>query len=247
VKTGIIVQARMGSTRLPGKIMINIAGKTVLEHLIERLKICKKINEIIIATTTLSNDSIVAKTAEENGVKFFRGSEEDVLSRYYFAAKENDLDVIARVTADCPLIDPFVIDELMSFYEKNNYDFVTNVNTDVNKRTYPRGLDTEIFSMSVLEKAYCEAKETYQREHVTPYLYENCKNIFFYINDINYSKYRWTLDTQDDLELITKVYSYLYKGKHDFFLKKIIALFEERQELFKINEHVEQKKIKQTN
>lgn len=244
MKTGIVVQARMGSTRLPGKIMTNIAGKTALEHLIERLKICKKINEIIIATTILSSDSIVAETAEKSGVKSFRGSEEDVLSRYYFAAKENELDAIVRVTADCPLIDPMIIDELMSFYEENNYDFVTNVNIDVSKRTYPRGLDTEIFSIAALEKAYAEAKEKYQREHVTPYLYENCKNIFFYKNDINYSKYRWTLDTWDDLELLTKVYSYLYKGKHDFFLKEIIALFEERQELIKINEHVEQKKIK---
>ena len=180
MKIGAIIQARMGSTRLPEKVMKNLQGKTVLEHVIERVKQSKLIDEIIIATTTHERDAVIEAEALRCGVKSFRGSEDDVLSRYYYAAKENNIDVVVRITSDCPLIDPEIIDNIVIFYENNNYDIVTNAGSDVANRTYPRGLDVEIFSFDILENAYNNASEKYQREHVTPYIYEVTQNRFYY-------------------------------------------------------------------
>jgi spore coat polysaccharide biosynthesis protein SpsF len=242
-KVVCIIQARMGSTRLPGKVMKYLFGKTVLSHVIERVKQSKRIDEIIIATSTLEHDEIIAKKAEKCGVKYFRGNEDDVLSRYYYAAKENNADIVVRITSDCPLIDPIIIDNLIKYYKENNYDIVTNAGIDLAKRTFPRGLDTEVFSFKVLEEAFNNAKESYQREHVTPYIYENSNKIYYYKNNIDYSSYRWTLDTEEDYKLIQEIYGHLYKGEHDFYMEDILKLFEEKPELKKINEHIEQKKI----
>jgi len=148
-----------------------------------------------------------------------------------------------RITSDCPLIDPYIIDKTISYYLENNYDLVTNAGLDLSQRTYPRGLDVEVFSFDILKAAYEKAKESHQREHVTPYVYENSKNIFYYKNDIDYSKHRWTLDTEEDFELIKKIYLELYKGKHDFYFEDILKLFEIIPQLFDINKHIEQKKV----
>lgn len=238
-----IIQARMGSTRLPGKVMLDLCGETVLGHVIERVKKVENIDEIVVATTTKEDDSIIVEEALKYGVKVFRGSEEDVLSRYYYAAKENEADVVVRITSDCPLIDPEIVDEMLnkfkSLYKKNEVDYLSNTLD----RTFPRGLDTEVFSFKQLEVAYSKAKEKYQREHVTPFIYENSNNIFYYKNDIDYSKYRWTLDTKEDFELISKIYEELYKEQHDFYLNDIIELFRIKPELFNINSHIEQKKL----
>ena len=244
MKIGAIIQARMGSTRLPEKVMKELFGKTVLEHVIERVGQSKCVDEIIIATTVEDRDSIIFDEAIKCGAKAFKGSENDVLSRYYFAAKENNLDVIVRVTSDCPLIDPLILDEMIEFYLNNEFDIVTNAGSDVLNRTFPRGLDTEIFSFQVLEDTFINAKENYQREHVTPYIYETSECKEYFMNEINYSKYRWTLDTDEDFKLISDVYNYLYHGKHDFYFQDIIKLFESRPELYDINAHIEQKKIK---
>jgi spore coat polysaccharide biosynthesis protein SpsF len=237
-----IIQARMGSSRLPNKVMKSICGKTVLEHVIERVGQCKEIDDIIIATTTFDRDNVIADEALRCGVKYFRGSEDDVLSRYYYAAEEYKADIIVRITSDCPLIDPAISDNVIKFYRNNKYDIVTNAGIDLSQRTYPRGLDTEVFSFKVLEAAFKNATKGYQREHVTPYIYENCKKAY-YKNPIDFSRYRWTLDTDDDLKLIDSVYKYLYKGKHNFYFNDIIELMDKHPELAKINEHVEQKKI----
>jgi spore coat polysaccharide biosynthesis protein SpsF len=157
MKIGAIIQARMGSTRLPGKVMLKIKDKTVLGHVVERVKQSKLINEIIIATTINESDDIIVKESLNLGLKVFRGDENDVLSRYYFAAKENAIDLIVRITSDCPLIDSKIVDEVISYYISNNYDIVTNAGNDFNERTYPRGLDVEIFSFDVLEKAHYKA------------------------------------------------------------------------------------------
>lgn len=244
MKIGAVIQARMGSTRLPEKVMKKIAKKTVLEHVIERVKQSDLIDEIIIATTIHERDDAIEAEALRCGVKITRGSEEDVLSRYYSAAKENNLDVIVRITSDCPLIDPRVLDEVIGYYMKYDYDIVSNAGSDISNRTYPRGLDTEVFSFKVLENAFNNATEKYQREHVTPYIYEKSESIFYYKNDTDYSKYRWTLDTDEDFELISEVYKHMYNGKHDFYMKDIIELFERNPQLYNINAHVEQKKIK---
>jgi spore coat polysaccharide biosynthesis protein SpsF len=244
MKIGAIIQARMGSTRLPQKVMKDLEGKTILEHVIERVKQSKLINEIIIATTTHECDSVIESEALKCGVKVFRGSEDDVLARYYCAAKANDLDIVVRITSDCPLIDSKVIDEVIQCYFDNNYEIITNAGSDLENRTYPRGLDVEVFSLELLKNAFDNATKKYQREHVTPYIYETTENGFFYKNEIDYSEYRWTLDTEEDFELIKAIYRELYKGKHDFFLNDIISLVIKQPNLKMINDHIEQKKIK---
>lgn len=244
MKVGAIIQARTGSSRLPEKVMKDLDGKTVLAHVIERVRQSNRIDEIVIATTVEPEDAVIEKEAIKMGVRVFRGSEADVLSRYYYAAKENHIDVVVRITSDCPLIDPQVIDEIVSFYMANHYTIVSNGGSELSNRTYPRGLDTEVFSFESLEQAFLEAKELYQREHVTPYIYEKGKEQYYYKNKVDYSKYRWTLDTKEDWELISEIYKHLYRGKHDFYLEDIIELFDRMPELYEINAHIEQKKLK---
>ena len=222
--------------------MLDLCGKPVIQHVIERISQSKEIDDIVIATTTLEQDKIIVKEAERNCVKWFRGSEEDVLSRYYHAAKENNLEIVVRVTSDCPLIDPYVTDNIVRYFKENKHDIVTNASADLRTRTYPRGLDTEVFSFKALEDAFNNAREKYQREHVTPYLYENANSIYYYKDITDYSKYRWTLDTEEDLELIRTIYKYLYKGEHNFYYRDIIKLLEVYPEIAKLNETVEQKK-----
>jgi spore coat polysaccharide biosynthesis protein SpsF len=245
-KVGCIIQARMGSTRLPGKVMKELQGKSVLYHVIQRVKQSKLIDEIIIATTNHKRDEVIVDEAKANDVNFFRGSEEDVLSRYYYSAVEFGLDAIVRITSDCPLVDPFVIDEVVNFYLNNNYVLVTNGGVGENDRTYPRGLDTAIFSFDVLKDAHENATQKYQREHVTPYIYENFPDeIYRYKNERDLSEYRLTLDTPEDYELIKKIYEKLYEGKHDFYLDDIIDFLEKNPGLKTINENIKQKKVKE--
>lgn len=243
MKIGAIIQARMGSSRLSGKVMIEIKGKTVLQHVIERVSKSKMIDEIIIATTVHDRDDIIENEALRCGVKVFRGSEDDVLSRYYYASKENILDIVVRITSDCPLIDPEIIDAVVSSYKNGDYDIATNAGIDVDQRTFPRGLDLEVFSFEVLKETFRNAKQKYHREHVSPHIYENSKKIFVYKNDVDYSKHRWTLDLDDDLKLIEEIYERLYVNQHNFGLKEILEVFESNRELFEINSHIEQKKI----
>ncbi|MGV8145773.1 MAG: cytidylyltransferase domain-containing protein [Alkaliphilus sp.] len=242
-KTSAIIQARMGSTRLPEKIMKRLLGKTVLEHVILRVSKAKKIDEVIIATTIDEKDDAIVREAKRLGVVFYRGSEENVLARYYQAAKENNVDIVVRITSDCPLIDSNIIDGVIGFYKNNNYDIVTNAGINLEERTYPRGLDLEVFSFKILQNTYKKATKMHQREHVTPYIYETSSNIYYYKNEKNYSKHRWTLDTEEDWQLILKIYKHLYKGQHDFNYEDIIRVFDENPELIKINEHIEQKKL----
>ncbi|WP_434303281.1 cytidylyltransferase domain-containing protein [Clostridium botulinum] len=239
----VIVQARMGSTRLQGKVLKKICGKTVLEHDIDRLRRIKNIDKIIIATTTLEKDNVIIKECERLRVKYFRGSEEDVLSRYYYAAKENNADVVVRVTSDCPLIDPQVSENIIEFYldNKDKYDYVSNTID----RTYPRGLDTEVFSFESLEKAFKESKLQRDREHVTPYIWDNPQifKLAQYKNDKDYSNLRWTLDTEEDFILIKEIYKELYNGEHAFYFEDILKLVKQRSELLEINKNVKQKSI----
>lgn len=243
MKVVCIIQARVGSTRLPAKVIMDICGKTVLEHDIDRLKEAKEINQIIIATTDRDGDIKIKKEADRLGVVCFRGSEEDVLSRYYLAAKESNADIIIRVTSDCPLIDPNIIDDMIKFYKKNNYEVVTNTGLDIENRTFPRGLDAEIFSFRALENAHLNATEKYQKEHVTPYIYQNNELIYIYKNDIDYSRYRLTLDTVEDFEVIEKIYKHFYKINKSFYLNDIVNFMNNNPEIYEINKHIEQKKI----
>ena len=244
MKTVAIIQARMGSTRLSGKVMKNLLGKTVLAHVIERVKQSKHIDDIVIATTVSENDGVIEEEAIRCGVNCYRGSEDDVLSRYYLAAKENKADIIVRITSDCPLIDPMVTDKVIEYYKTHDYPYVSNGDPDPSLITYPRGLDTEVFSYEGLEEAYLNAKKPYQREHVTPYLYEDGKRLYHLKNDKNYSKCRWTLDTEADWKLISKIYEYLYKGIHNFYMEDVVRLMDEHPELYDINKDIKQKDYK---
>lgn len=239
-----IIQTRIGSTRLPGKVLKKICNKTVLEHDIDRLKRVKNIDKIVIATTILEKDNLIVEEADRLGIAYYRGSEEDVLSRYYYAAKENKADIVVRVTSDCPLIDSAITGQIIQYYLDNRekYDYVSNTID----RTYPRGLDTEVFSFKALEKAFNEATSQRDREHVTPYIWDNPNlfKILQYRGEVDYSDLRWTLDTTEDFELINRIYTSLYPQKcNEFAMKDIIELYEKYPELHNINNTIEQKKV----
>ena len=232
----------MSSTRLPGKVMKLVMGKTLLEHLIDRLKQVKSADEIIIATTTKAVDDIIVETADRLGVKVFRGSENDVLERYYLAAKQSGLDTVVRITSDCPVMDPKVVDQCVSFFfEKQPVDYISNCT----KRSFPVGLDVEVFSFEALQRAFNEAKEWPEREHVAPYIYRHPEKfkLAFLECEEDMSGLRWTVDTKEDLELIQKIYEKLYPRDRMFGFKEMLELFKKEPELKKINEKVHQKKV----
>lgn len=238
-----IVQARVGSSRLPGKVLKKICGKTVLEHDINRLKLASRIDEIVIATTIEAQDNQIVEEAKRLGVKYFRGSENDVLSRYYYAAKENNADIVVRVTSDCPCIDYNILDNMIEMFIEQNgsVDYVSNTI----ERTYPRGYDGEVFSFEALEKAFNNAEKCYEREHVTPYLYDLNNNfkILQYKNCHDYSKYRVTLDTKEDFQVIESIYEALFKNEVYFSLNDVIDFLEKNPEIATINEKIKQKKL----
>lgn len=242
MKVTAIIQARMGSTRLPGKILKKVNGKPLLFYQLERIKGSKLIDEIVIATTTNHQDNEIVSFCEQYGVSYYRGSETDVLSRYFNAAVKFNADIIVRLTSDCPIIDVEVVDKTIQYFLELDYcDYVSNTL----ERTFPRGLDTEVFSYIALEKAYKEAYLERDREHVTPYFYSN-QNIFVVgslKNNINYSKYRLTVDTEEDFELIKLIINALFSKKPNFTLIDIVKLMEKNPQWFNINSHIEQKKL----
>lgn len=236
-----IIQARMGSTRLPGKVMKKIFGKSILEHVVRRTSACEGINNIVIATTALEQDQVIVEEAKRLGVDVFCGAEHDVLDRYYQAAIKYKADSIMRITSDCPIIDAAILSKMITIYHNSDFDYVSNTL----KRSFPRGLDAEIFSMESLKNAYQNADNEELKEHVTPYIYLNPDqfSIYHYESKEDYSMYRWTLDTEEDWILINKIYESLYVEGELFSWKKGIELMNQKPELPKINLHVEQKKI----
>lgn len=238
-----IIQARMGSTRLPGKILKKVNGKPLLLHQINRLNRSQIIDQLVIATTTEQQDNIIEQFCREHEILYYRGSENDVLARYYEASEKFGGDVIVRLTSDCPIIDPVVVDATIQYYldHKDMYDYVSNTI----ERTYPRGLDTEVFSKKALNTAYLEACLSRDREHVTSYIYTNPKQ--FYIGSFkgnkDYSRYRWTVDTNEDFQLVCLILEYFKEREESFLLEEAIQLMQENPTWFDINAHIEQKKI----
>lgn len=241
MKTVIICQARMTSTRLPGKVLLKILGKPLLEYQIERMKRVTLADEIIIATTLNNTDDPIVSLSEKLKISYSRGPEEDVLKRYYLAAAECKADLIIRVTSDCPLLDPGIIDQTIKYYKNNDFDYVSNMLT----RSYPRGLDCEVFSMEALTMAHNEAYQKSDREHVTPYIYNNPDKfkISGIESDTDYSHHRWTVDTKDDFLLIKTIYEKILSEKEDFTWLDCIELMKKYPKLQEINAHIEQKKI----
>jgi spore coat polysaccharide biosynthesis protein SpsF len=236
-KVGIIVQARAGSTRLPNKVMKDILGKPMLFFLIERLKKVPLADVIIIAAPTGEENQPIIETAKSLHVETFRGSEADVLSRYFEAAKAFHLDVIVRITSDCPLIDPGIVNSItQSYLGQPSFDYLSNTV----KRTFPRGMDTEVFSFAILKVAHELATAPYQREHVTPYILEKGR-VSSFEQEQDWSKIRLTIDTIEDFNLVNEIFMALYKPGQMFSLSDIISLLKRQPELIEINRHVERR------
>lgn len=236
----IISQARMTSTRLPGKVLKEVLGKPLLAFQIERLQRVKNAAKIVIATTVNATDDPVEELCHRLGVDCFRGSEDDVLSRFYFAATEAGADAVVRVTADCPLIDPDIIDKVIASYAEGGCDYASNTLI----RTYPRGMDTEVFSYQSLGEAFQEAKRQPEREHVTPFLYNRPERYTLrsVLNDVDLSKYRWTVDTPEDFELIQCILEYVYPLNSCFSMQDCLQAYNNHPHWHIINAHIEQKK-----
>jgi spore coat polysaccharide biosynthesis protein SpsF len=233
----------MTSTRLPGKVMKTVLGKTLLEHLLERLNRCQEIDGMIVATPSASVNQPIWDLCGRKNVPVFKGDENDVLSRYYGAARTAGADHIIRVTSDCPLMDPVELDSFIRFYKRNldRYDYVSSGL----ERTYPRGMEPEIFSFAALQQAQEGATLPDEREHVTLYIYRHKEKfkvgIFRYSEDI--SHHRWTVDTDEDFQLVSKIIETLYVKNPHFTLKDILALLDQHPTWIAINQHVEQKKV----
>jgi len=237
-KIVIVVQARMSSTRFPGKVLKPILGKSLLSRMIERLQMIKHVATIVIATSDAEQDDIIETEANNIGVPCFRGSLSNCLDRHYQAGKKYNSDLVIKIPSDCPLIDPRIIDLVLDQYfaRPGKYDFVNNLHP----ATWPDGNDVEIMTMACIEKAWKEASRPLELEHTTPYIWEN-PDKFRILNvewpaGLDYSmSHRFTIDYPEDYEFINRVYEELYPRKHDFSCDDILQLLDEQPEIYQIN------------
>jgi len=236
-QTVCIIQARMGSTRLPGKVAMDICGKSMLERVAERARYVEGIDKVVVATSNLPDDDRVEHLATRADVPCFRGSELDVLERYHQAAIAYRAEEIVRVTADCPLLDYNVSGLVVTRFRKEQPDYASNTLT----RTYPRGLDTELLRMDVLDVAHREATEQLDREHVTRFIWTQPKRFTLcsILGATDHSDLRWTVDTHEDLELVNHIYNEL--GKSIFAMHEVISLLKDHPQWRTINAHIKQK------
>lgn len=226
-----IIQARTGSRRLPRKVLARIAGKPLLQRVIERVKGSRYIKEIIVATTTKEEDGAVISIAKKSKVTWFLGSEKDVLDRYYHAALAYGGDPIVRITGDCPLIDPRIIDETIAFYlkQKGAIEYTST------PHLYPEGNDTEVFSFRALKEAWEKARKPSEREHVTPYIKEHVAAKLLEKEGEDYSWMHWSVDEKRDLLFVQRIYRYLSPARPHFSAKDIIDILKKHPELLEIN------------
>lgn len=235
MKTGAIVQARLSSTRLPNKVLLPLAGKAVLWHVLDRLMHSGKLEAIVLATSNLPEDRKLKEIADEFNIPIFFGSLNDLLSRYYHAAKEYDIDPVVRITADCPLISPEIVDEVIDGFMKGGYDYYSLTGS------FPDGLDTTVISLNGLSAAYKEAKLPSEREHAGVGFFEkNSRRLK--IGGLAKFKdrggYRWTLDEPEDYEFLKLIYSRLYKDGNLFSYNQVFDLLEKEPELKNINSRI---------
>jgi spore coat polysaccharide biosynthesis protein SpsF len=235
------IQVRTGSTRLPGKVLKKICGKPVLLLMLERLSKCKLLDEIIISTTVNKNDDPIVELAKNHGYKIFRGDEYDCLDRHYQAVKNSNPNIICKITPDCPLIDPKIVDEVIRYFleNKNKFDYVSNVHP----ATFPDGLDVEVFSNYVLEKTWKEAKDKEEREHTTTYMWKNPSlfrigNVIMPNKENLFTKERWTVDYPEDFKFVKAIYENLYDNGKIFLMNEILEFLTKRKDIKKINQHL---------
>ena len=232
---GCIIQARMGSSRLPGKVMKLVDEKnTVLNYVVNQLKHCKFLEQIVVATTTLDEDDVIVKFCHDNNIECFRGEPNDVLDRHYQCAKKYSLSIIVRMPSDKPLLDPNLVDRIISFYKDNLYDYVTTFQL----LTFPIGTEVEVFSFSTLEKTWNNANLPSEREHVTSFINNNQNSfkIFNIQNSTNESQYSWAVDTQEDLDLVRKIISKI--SSRPILISHVLDLFISEPDLVNINQKV---------
>lgn len=240
MKILIVVQARTGSSRLPGKVLLPAAGKSILARQLERIHASREADEIVVATTTLESDSIIARVCQSEGVACFRGHPTDCLDRHYHCGMHYHADVVVKIPGDCPLIDPRVIDRILLFYRNHaeEYDYVSNLHPP----SYPDGNDVEVIPMYTLEAAWNYATKSYEREHTTPYIWDNPS--LFRIGNVLWEKgldysmtHRWVLDYEADYHFIRRVYEELYSQYTLFTTDDILRLTESNREIPKLNSH----------
>lgn len=246
----------MASTRFPGKILKTLPYKsniTVLQQVIRRLKRSKKLDTIIVATTVKKEDGAIVKIAKKENVKYFRGSMNDLLERYYLAARQNNLDVVVRVTSDCPCVDPLIVDTLIESHIKTKADYTTSAiyKNKILKETYPCGLSVEVIKFNALKKAKNQARQEFEKEHVCPYIYKTRPEVFK-INSVRTPRnltapeIRITLDTEEDYALLCAIFDNLYYKNKYFKTSDIINLFKEKPWLRLINQKIVHKKASYT-
>ncbi|RYZ85897.1 MAG: spore coat protein [Proteobacteria bacterium] len=237
MKNLAILQARCSSTRLPGKVLKDLEGRPMIDQQISRVLQSKRLGQLIVATSTDPSDNILAQHLLDQGAKVFRGSLDDVLDRYYQAGSLHRGETIIRLTGDCPLFDPGLLDELIDYFEQGNFDYASNSL----QATYPDGLDAEIFKFSALERAWKNARIPSDREHVTPYIHKLREPflIGFKKNSVDYSDHRWTVDNTQDFEMVKAVYSKLYSENPFFNWRDILNLLEKHPEIREINQGIQ--------
>ncbi|MEW6664745.1 MAG: glycosyltransferase family protein [Thermodesulfobacteriota bacterium] len=236
MRTVAVVQARMSSTRLPGKVMLEVLGKPMILLMLERVARCKRLDDLWLATSEEAADDPLAEAVQKAGYRVFRGSLNDVLSRFWHIARREKADGVVRLTGDCPLHDPSVIDAVVEHFLRNQpgHDYVSNCLPP----TYPDGLDTEVFTLEALDEAFRRAESSFDREHVTPYISRRAASAgrtsnFHGLSD--FSHLRWTLDQSEDYELIRRVYQDLYPDKADFGWLDVLAWQTRDPERLQIN------------
>jgi spore coat polysaccharide biosynthesis protein SpsF len=231
-----VVQSRMSSTRFPGKVMKDVLGKTLLERMLERMSFSKKCGTIVVATSTNPNDDALESLCKKIDIPCFRGNEEDLLERHYLCAKAFGAKVVAKIPSDCPLIDPTIMDKGFDYFFDNDFDFISNLHP----ASYPDGNDVEVFSFEALEKAFLEATKKMEREHTTPYFWENPDKFkignFKWEKELDYSmSHRFTIDYEEDYFFIKTVFEKLYPSNPQFGLEEILNLLEISPEIYELN------------
>jgi len=237
--TTAIIQARMSSTRLPGKVLLDLAGEPMLARVVERTRRARTIDRVIVATTIESEDEPIAELCRAQGWAVSRGSRDDVLDRYYQAAVADGADPIVRITSDCPLIDPEIIDRVVARLD-GTVDYASNINP---RRTFPRGLDVEVFTFAALSAAWRDDREATGREHVTPFLYRHPERFRIALVESDrpeVASHRWSVDTPEDYELLRRIYAHFRCDAFSWL--DVLNLLDQHPEWCEINGHIEQKR-----
>lgn len=235
-----IVQARVGSTRLPAKVFADLAGQPMIARVVRRVTRAARPHHVVVAIPNASRDDSLADLCRASDWPFYRGSEEDVLDRYYWAAREYDAEGVVRITSDCPLIDPGIIDDVVTLFLEGKWDYVSNT---LEPRTFPRGLDVEVFTSDALKVAWKEDANPSWREHVTPYLYRHPER--FRLRgmscDVDHSDMRWTVDTSEDLGFVRRIFNHF--GDDTFNWTEVLEVLEQYPEWLDLNRDVQQRAV----